>query len=258
MQMAKQSVSIKQTSTTSGSNFLAVFETINQSTHDQDSTGNQTQTNIQHVEATPFTSTGPGLSQFSSSGSNFAEVTQDSTQSGKDALNETQTAEQFAGNSGTIPGNGIDQSAPLGKNTAALSHIQQQQLDNSASQTQTATQDGDITQNGSLGTNFASGTQFQDQQEHGGGVQRQSGGPRCCSLQNGGQFFVTIKTNQQADHISPRNQSEFIEGNCDSNPGGTCHMNLSATQQNVTTGPTPPTCETPSFCHQTIFLGSVG
>jgi hypothetical protein len=256
-QPAQQSVSIKQTNG-SGSNFSRVFQTVNQSTHDQDGAGYQTQKNMQHVEANPFVSDGPGLSQMATSGgSNFAEVTQDSRQSGKNAPFATQTADQFAGNSRTFPGNGIDQSAPLGKNVAALFHTQQQQLDNSTSQTQTATQDADITQDGSLGTNQASGTQLQDQQEHGGGVQKQTGGPRCCSLQNGGDFFVTIKTNQQADNISPGNQIEFIEGNCDS-PGGTCHTDLSATQQNVTTGPTPATCQTSSICHQTILLGNVG
>ena len=252
-QTAKQSVSIKQTNS-AGSNFSRIFQTINQSTHDQDGSGNQTQTNVQHVEATPFSSDGPGLSQMTTNGSNFAEVTEDSTQSGKNALSATQNADQFAGHSRVFPGNGIDQSAPLGKNVAALTHTQQQQLDSSPSQNQTATQDGDITQNGSQGTNFASGAQFQDQQEHGGGFQQQNGDPRCCSIQNGGDFFVTIKTDQEADSVFP-NQSEFIQGNCDSVPGGTCHMNLSATQQNVTTGPTPATCEDPSICHQFISLG---
>jgi hypothetical protein len=241
-QPAQQSVSIKQTND-SGSNFSRVFQTINQSTHDQDN-GNQSQTNIQHVEATPFMSDGPGLSQMSGTGSNFAEVTQDSTQSGKNAPVATQTAEQFAGNSGTLSvtltGNGIDQSAPLGKNVAALFHTQQQQLDNSTSQTQTASQDGDITQNGSPGTNLASGTQFQDQQENGppGAEQHQTGQPKCCSVQNGGQFDITIKTNQFGNQITPAHQNEDLQGNCDSFPNGTCNVLLSATQQGQTTSTT--------------------
>jgi hypothetical protein len=248
MQTAKQSVSIKQTNG-SGSNFARVFQTINQSTHDQDDSGMQTQISVQHVEATPFTSDGPGLSQMSSMGSNFGVVTEDSTQSGKRAQVQNQTAEQFAGNSGT--GNGIDQTAPSGKNVASLFHTQQQRLDASPSQTQTATQDGDITQNGVQGTNLASGSQSQDQQENGppGTDQHQTGGPKCCSAQTGGQFDITIKTVQFGNQITPANQNEDLQGNCDSLPDGTCNVLLSATQQGQTTS---TTC-TFATCHPTII-----
>ena len=252
MQTAKQSVSITQTND-SGSNFLRVFQTINQSTHDQDVNGKQTQSNLQHVALTPFGLDGPGLSQMSSTGSNFAELTQDSTQAGNNASVQNQTADQFAGDSGS--GNGINQTTTGGSNSAALTHIQQQQLDNSASQTQTATQDGDITQNGAAGANLASGSQSQDQKENGpaGADQHQTGDPRCCSVQaTGGTFVIRQATNQFANNPTSGQQSEIIVGNCDSPPNG-CTVTQSATVNGTTTTGIP--CNAQPSCHKEISCG---
>jgi hypothetical protein len=258
MQMAKQSVSIKQTSITSGSNFLAVFETINQSTHDQDSTGNQTQTNLQHVEATPFLANGPGLSQMSGTGSNFAEVTQDSTQSGKDALNETQGADQFAGDSGS--GLGIKQTTTApGANAATLSQIQTQGLNSAVAsfQKETADQDGDITQSDGTGSNnLASGNQSQTQHEQApiGATQIRIGGPKCCSAQiAGGHMLVTQATDQKGNALT--GTQETIIANCDSPPNG-CTAIQMATENGTTTPGLP--CNGQSSCHQEISCSVEG
>jgi hypothetical protein len=254
-QSGTQAASIQQTTTSifSGSNFGGAFQTAIQSIGQQD---DPSQTNSQHVEVIA-PSTGPGgLEQFSAGGSNYGAATQYSAQSASGGSVQSQFADQVAGHSG-VTTTGIDQNAPRGSNAAFLAHVQKQQLDSSPSQDQTALQDGDITQNGVPGTNLAFGTQFQNQQEQGpvGAVQHQTGDPKCCSPQNGGQFYDTIATFQFANHILPFNQFEYIQGNCDSapsSPGNGCHMSLSATQQN-----NPPTtfqCDGAS-CHSTIIKG---
>jgi hypothetical protein len=249
-QSGTQLGSIKQTTTSSGWNFGGAFQTTLQAIGQP---GVLTQTNTQHVEFTA-PSTGPGgLEQLSTEGSNYGAVAQVSAQSASGTGNQTQNAEQVAGHSG-IGGSGIDQKAPLGSNAAALVQIHKQRLDNSMVQNQTASEDGDITQNGVPGTNLASGSQFEDQQEQGpfGAVQHQLGDPKCCSVQNGGQFFATIFTNQFANHIAASGQTEFIYGNCDSVPSSApngCHVSLSATQQNTTTS---IQCSG-THCHPIIF-----
>ena len=260
-QDANQKASIQQTNG-SGSNFAGVFQTVFQSIGQQD---DPSQTNSQHVAA--IAPNGPGgLEQSSTTGSNFAFVSQFSTQSASGGSPQTQTADQLAGNSGSGLKNGIDQTG--GANAAFLSHIQKQQLDtgvSNASQTQNAIQDGDITQKGAPGQNLAVGSQRQDQQEQGptglfgfgGTMQQQTGDPKCCSTQNGGQFFINQSTNQFANNAANRSQAEHIFGNCDSSPAG-CHVVQSATLNGTTTPGL--ICNGQPSCHQgiTCFSGEGG
>jgi hypothetical protein len=245
-QMGTQAASIQQTDG-SGWNFGGAFQTTIQSIGQRN---DPTQSNSQTVKVI-LPSTGPGgLEQLSTTGSNYAAVTQFSVQSAITATTQTQTADQVAGSSG-IGSSGIDQHAPAGSNAAALVHHQTQHLDAAPNQKQTATQDGDITQNGLPGMNLAAGTQTQDQLERGplGAIQQQVGDPKCCSVQNGGAFFVRLKTVQRAFAGGIFNpapiQSETLVGNCDS-VGGSCDVFLSATEQ----GNPPKTnmCTT-SPCH---------
>ena len=256
-QSGTQAASIQQTTTSSGWNFGGAFQNTSQSIGQRDD--DPLQTNTQHVQFLA-PSTGPGgLEQVSASGSNFGAVSQSSSQSASGDLSQTQTAEQVAGNSG-FSGSGIDQNAPLGSNAAFLIHIQKQQLDASPIQHETATQDGDITQTGTPGANLASGNQFQDQLENGplGASQQQTGGPKCCSVQNGGKFFVRLKTGQRAYAGGVFNpaaiQSEYLEGNCDS-VNGSCDVFLSATEQG--NPPQTNTCTT-SPCHIVVSCSEGG
>jgi hypothetical protein len=251
-----QKASIQQTNG-SGWNFAGAFQTTTQSIGQRDD--DPLQTNTQHVEVLAPSNGPGGLEQVSASGSNFGAVSQSSSQSAFGDMSQTQTAEQVAGNSGSS-GSGIDQHAPLGSNAAFLIHIQKQQLDASPIQHETATQDGDITQTGTPGANLASGNQFQDQRENGplGASQQQTGGPKCCSVQNGGKFIVRLKTGQRAyagGVFNPAaSQSEYLEGNCDS-VNGSCDVFLSATEQG--NPPQTNTCTT-SPCHIAVSCGDGG
>jgi hypothetical protein len=252
-QNGTQRASILQANGT-GSNFGGVIQKVTQSLTERATDNDPQQINQQDLRS--LASGVPGLKQTSGGGSNFAAVGQDSQQSQTGALAQSQVARQFAGL--TESGQGINQmTAVPGGNAAVLGQFQKQNLQSQVgvTQSQDAFVDGDITQDDGLGTqNFASGNQFQDQQEQGNSTtfQRQFGDPKCCSPQkSGGNFYVTLRTNQLANNIAPGNQQEIIEGNCDSIPDGTCHMSLSATQQGVTT--TAPPC-TASSCHHAIFL----
>ena len=253
-QNGTQRASILQNATTTGSNFGGVIQKVTQSLTARPTDDDPQQINQQDVRSLSIAT--PGLQQTSGTGSNFAAVGQDSQQYQAGASAQSQTARQFAGL--TESGQGINQTTSAsGGNAAVLGQVQKQNLQSQVAltQTQDAFVDGDITQSDGTGTqNFASGNQFQDQREQGTSTtfQRQFGDPRCCSPQtSGGNFYVTIHTNQLANHIVPANQQENIEGNCDSIPNGTCHMSLSATQQGVTTTATP--CDA-SSCHRAITL----
>jgi hypothetical protein len=244
-QSGTQAASIQQTNGF-GWNFGGAFQIVIQSIGQQD---DPSQTNSQHVEAIGLNGPG-GLEQLSAGGSNYGAATQYSAQSASGGSVQSQFADQVAGHSG-VGGSGIDQHAPAGSNAAALVHLQTQHLDASPNQTQTATQDGDITQNGLPGMNLAAGTQSQDQLENGPlhAFQQQVGDPKCCSLQDGGTFLVKLKTVQRAfagGIFNPlANQSETLVGNCDST-GGSCDVFLSATEQG--NPPQTNTCTT-SPCH---------
>ncbi len=258
-QTASQRAQIHQ-SNGSGSNFGGVFQIVGQSIGSE---ADPSQTSTQHVEDAPFV--GPGFTQSADAGSNYAAVAQWSSQSMNGGTQQTQTADQFAGHSGQFPGDGVDQTTRTGGNAAALIQKQKQEhrSDIPATQTQTATEDADLTQNGSPGQNLASGNQFQDQREDGpsGSTQHQTGDPRCCSTQTGGRFFINEVTNQLATLDGQPNpaavQTEQLIANCDSPPPtgsttGGCFVMLSATVQGqTTTGPFPP-CQGTASCHRGI------
>ena len=218
-QGATQRASIQQTDGT-GSNFGGIIQQVTQSLTEQATDDDPGQINHQDVRS--LTTGLPGLKQSSGvgttgAGSNFAAVGQFSQQSQTGSTAQTQDARQFAGS--TESGLGINQTTrtPAG-NAAVLGQVQKQDLQSpvAVTQSQGAGQDGDITQDDGTGTqNFASGNQFQDQREQGISTtfQSQFGDPRCCSPQtSGGNFYVTIHTNQLANNIAPADPARNHRG----------------------------------------------
>jgi hypothetical protein len=256
-QNGTQRASISQTDV-SGSNFGGVIQKVSQSLSERSTDGDPQQVNEQDLQS--LTVGTPGLMQTSATGSNFAAVGQDSQQYQAGATAQSQNAKQFAGLSESARGINQTTGAP-GGNAALLGQVQKQNLQSlvALSQSETANQDGDLTQNdGASNQNFASGNQFQDQQEQGVSTttQHQFGDPKCCSVQtSGGKFLIRQATNQFANNAALRQQNEHILGNCDSFPNG-CTVIQTATL-NGNTQPGDP-CNAASACHQGITCATGG
>src|ERR1700682_4208835 len=252
---ATQRASILQTDGT-GSNFGGVIQKVTQSLTARPSDDDPQQVNQQDLRS--LTTGVPGLKQTSDSGSNYAAVGRDSQQYQTGALAQTQTARQFAGFSET--GDGINQTtATPGGSKGVLGQVQRQNLQSQVATTknQNAYQDGDITQTGgTVSTNFASGNQFQEQREQGVSttVQHQFGDPRCCSVQTIGTFLVLQVTNQFANNAALRQQSERLEGNCDSPPNG-CTLTQIAILNGAPFQPGDP-CRQQASCHTTVVCAT--